>query len=610
MSLLFFSLLLILSISNESLVASDESPALQEKYANLDELEHVVSSCQGPSEVLVITNGGDGKIVEENLQNLSKQIFRSDGSTTIIAHEETVRRGQFLGLLDAIRSMRAGGKEFDLARVTVGLMIPGKGTRLSPITQRLFGIKPFMEMLIRCRLPKSNGENETFGPWLSGAAASLYSWTLVAHHLERMGFRGIAWKWGDEPQVAAKSLSGLNLDLSKADAVRFASELVVDEDLSKNKEWFARDPKTGNMMQIHRRERAELLDILGSFGYDMSGMHPKALGHIGSPAFSYLFLEEAEKIFGSYTTSWMDVDGYLFETLTQPKDLWELDLARDRKKSEEETRKACAKDSHAPPVYVGLAEVVHLFPSFYEDVQTLKAAVEARRGHPFVFEVIDFGDELYWGDIGQLQKARRAMHEVQEQTQEGDMARRLAAMERIEPDRFGNRLVGNSCIPMDGTVRNSVLIDTTVLGPADIEGSVLVNSQLGQVRIDEGSVVFGSTVRSLSMGKESFSYMSIADTLDIPHGFVHTSIAQDPERIELGLEDWWAPLEVSYNPGKGTNYTSTQHFRIQGRTLMNPASFERKFQQMRQRTLSPHDIEAKIDSLFREKIFGVKGDQK
>ena len=604
-----FSLLLLLYASNAPLLGETGSTSLQAKCANVDELECIVRACQGPSDVVVITNGGDGQIVEKNFQELAKQIFRSDGSTAITVHEETVRRGQFFGLLDAVRSMRASGKEFDSARVSVGLMIPGKGTRLSPITQRLFGIKPFMEMLIRCRLPNSREGKKICGPWLSGAAASLYSWTLVAYHLERMGFRGIAWKWGDEPQVSANKLSNLTLDLSEADAVRFASELVVDDDLAKNKEWFVRDPKTGSMMQIHRRERSELLDVLGSFGYDMSGTQPKALGHIGSPAFSYLFLEEAEKIFGSYTTSWMDVDGYLFETLTQPKDLWELDLARDRKKSEAETRKALEKDAHAQPVYVGLAEVVHMFPSFYEDVQKLKAAIETRRGRSFAFEVIDFGDTLYWGDIGQLQKARRAMHEIQEPTPEGDMARRLAAIEEVLPDRFGNRIVGDSHVPMDGTVRNSVLIDTTIVGAADIDGSVLVNSRLGQVKMSEGSVVFGSTVRSLSMGKDSFSYMSIAHDLDIPDAFVHTSIPKDPERIELGLEDWWAPLEVSYNPGKGANYTTPQHFYVKGRPLSNPDSFEHKFQQMRQRNISPHDVEVKIDSVFRERVLGKEGEQ-
>ena len=150
----------------------------------------------------------------------------------------------------------------------------------------------------------------------------------------------------------------------------------------------------------------------------------------------------------------MDVDGYLFETLTQPKELWEADLARDLAKSHEISQRNNELYPKVKATYVGLAEVVHLFPNFYEDVMQLKKNIEARRGHPFQFEVIDFGSDLYWADIGQLQKARKAMHEVQEETDSGVIARALAGINHMEKDRFGNRIVGpdtflHTSIPKD-----------------------------------------------------------------------------------------------------------------------------------------------------------------
>ena len=66
--------------------------------------------------------------------------------------------------LDAVRQWRREGRTFDSNGVALGIMLPGKGTRLSPITQRLHGIKPFMPVLVR------QGRD---GHWLNTAAASL-----------------------------------------------------------------------------------------------------------------------------------------------------------------------------------------------------------------------------------------------------------------------------------------------------------------------------------------------------------------------------------------------------------------------------------------------------
>ena len=124
-----------------------------------------------------------------------------------------------------------------------------------------------------------------------------------------MGFRGIAWKWGDEVQIASNLLAELDMDLSETDAVRFGSLLTVTDDLAENKEWLFRDDETGDLkLQVRRRTRPELLR---RFGIEDEGQEVKSLVHIGNPAFSYLFLDIASEIFGELP-GMIDVDGYLF----------------------------------------------------------------------------------------------------------------------------------------------------------------------------------------------------------------------------------------------------------------------------------------------------------
>jgi phosphomannomutase len=541
---------------------SDAPPRVSEAQAakidNLGDLRRVVNASLGPGQVIAIANGGDSAIVSGNLGDMAAAIFRADNAVELMVHEERARRGQLLGLLDAVRHWRRDGRIFDPDGVALGIMLPGKGTRLSPITQRLHGIKPFMPMLIR------QGRD---GRWLNAVAASLYSWTILAHHLQLMGFRGVAWKWGDEPQIADRRLAEMNLDLSGADAVRFGAEVVVTEDLAVNKEWLLRHPTSGDLItQVRRRPRTELLQ---RFDIVDGGQPVKALAHIGSPAFSYPFLEEAEAVFGDLD-GWIDVDGYLFEALTHAPDDWRAELSRD----------------------AALRQLVTERPDFYQRVQQLKRRIEARRGHPMVIKIVDFGEHLYWGDIGQVAKARHALWAVAAPTMEGDFARCLAAIDHVAPDPFGNRIVGDTTMPSDGSVRNSVLIDTRVYGKADIDGAVLVNSDMGEVIARRGGVAFGCTVGNLDLGAEGFAFMSVQRSLNVPACHVHTSIPTDPNDLSLGLQDWFA--DARQDPGRGTNYTKPQPG--------NPDSFSAKLRQMRQRHVPPDEIERDIGALFRQPI--------
>ncbi len=106
--------------------------SLKIKKDNLRELREIIKNSQGTEEVLVITNKGDDEIVANELGKIKKQIFRSDGKVRINAHAEETRRGQWLGLLDAYRSLKAQKDGERSKGVMLGGMYPGKGTRLSP----------------------------------------------------------------------------------------------------------------------------------------------------------------------------------------------------------------------------------------------------------------------------------------------------------------------------------------------------------------------------------------------------------------------------------------------------------------------------------------------
>jgi hypothetical protein len=532
--------------------------SLSIKKDNLAELRDIIRNNRGVEEVLVVTNPGDGDIVKGSLKKLGKRIFRSDGKAEIIAHEEVIRRGQLLGLLDAYRAWKECKGAFKEDSVSLGGMYPGKGTRMSPITQRLHGIKPFLPMLIR-----ENKDSE----WLSGAAASLFTCNHAAYHLRRMGFRGMVWKWGDEPQIAATCLKDLNWDLSYVDFVRFGSTEIITENLAVNKEWFKVDERNNLIAQVRRRPRKELLERL-EMGDQADAA---AIVHIGSPAFSYLFIEEAIRVFGDWP-GWVDVDGYLCDALTLDEEGWK-----------EEVKKSKDPDLH---------ELLKDHPDFYSVCQKLKKNISEISGMPLKIKVIDFGEDLYWGDIGQLAKAREAMRQIADQTQEGEFARELAAIDHVKPDEFGNIIVGDCVYPMGGSVTGSVLIDTKLYGKIKINDAVLIQSDLRDVRIEGKSVVYESTAVNLKMGERAFSFKSIAENLIIKEDEVHTSMPRDLQNIGKGLEDWRA--DSTRNVGSAENYKK--------RRFGNPRSFEEQQKIMRQREIPPARIESQINEIFRKPL--------
>lgn len=552
---------------------------------HLATLRGIAGENKGPVNVIAIVNGGDGVFVGDSLSGQREELFRADGKTTVMSFEEEPSRGQFFGLLAAIRQWKQQNGELNRDHVSAGIMMPGKGTRMSPLTQWAFGIKPFIPMLIRA----TKG-----GPWLSAAAASIFSWTLVTSRLEALGFRGIAWKWGDEPQIASRLMESFEADLSNTDAIRVGQataipldigeklrnadhntdgtftdpELARLDDLARNKEWLVVDRKTNRLLlDLRRRPLQQLIALRDQLEAEREPGSIELLTHMGSPAFSYAFIDAADRVYDSEvsdTSKKMDVDGFLFAALTMPKELWDNDvkngiIAFGKKTAEENASEAQA---------------------YYQKAQQLKAQMNAARGRAAGAEldlrVLNMGAAPYWGDIGQLAKARDSVSVVNDrESPNGDFARRLAMIDDVAPDEFGNIVVGNSQYPKDGSVKNSVIIDSLITRGA-IDGAVIVNSQLGVAQIRAGSVVFDSTVGNLTMGSKSYAHGVMAgmdEPIVIDPNYVQTTIPKNPSASVPVFEQWRADMAVDV--GKEVNYNQAK--------FGNPESFNAKAKTMRAR---------------------------
>ncbi|MDD5712962.1 MAG: hypothetical protein PHY31_09450 [Smithellaceae bacterium] len=648
---------------------------------NLAMLLKIILENLGVYEVIVITNGGDDKIVQEKLAGTVKDMIRRDGNAKILAHPEVNRRGQFLGLLDAMKSWEEQ-KEFgvfDRDGVSLGLMMPGKGTRLSPLTQMLGGIKPFIKMIIRL---------SEEAPWLNAAEASLFSWSFIAYHLKRTGFRGIAWKWGDEPQIPSADLEALPDDyLKDVDMVRFGYaindfELEVDDYLAENKDWLLVDEEGNVIRQVRRRPKMELRKVYDAACAQYKGV--RFMAHTGSPAFSYDFIDAARRAFeGVGDDKWMDVDGYLCEALTLSSKAWEDDRVLETSLALRDMirgKKAKKGNRHEEGYFVKgeiivpevVADKLHYDPQRSDEMLRISKALEyleeegivKRRGAQYVavkasrrtiegrdtmkfgepgmhelegqipdvfarchdrlvpdlesgtgrrFRVkcVDIGSNPYWGDVGSLGALRKSLHIVQEEGERANIARKLAHIDEIKPDQFGNRIVGECSYPTDGSVSNTVLIDTHIARTTrtGVHGAVLYNCIVGEAEAHKGSVAVDTTAITMTLGKGALSYNATGRRVNVPPDTVYTCVPKDPIRLvkeglageerlegfEIRVDDLeTVEADVGAEVGSKAVYT-----RPLGANL---TSFEELQRRMRQRNVPPALVERAIDIYFRQPI--------
>jgi hypothetical protein len=504
----------------------------------------LVDADAGPRDVIAIANGGDARIVADTLAAHVQSLFRKDGATRITVHEEPVRRGQLLGMLDAVR----GWSPRDPHGVALGIMLPGQGTRLSPVTQRLHGIKPLVPVPIR---------TASDAPWLSAGAASLHAWIGVTDALQRAGFSGIAWKWGDEPQLPTVTLDGL--DLREVDAVRFGKRAAITDELATSKEWLLRSTDGRLAQQVRRRPADALRERLATAG---PGVVP--LVHLGSPALSHRFVAALATAFGD-VAGWLDIDGYLFEALTHDPHAWQREIERDP----------------------GLQAVLAICPDFYARARSVADRIAADRGAPLAIAVVDCGTDTFWCDMGQLASARDAFAVLAAPGEHGEIARRLAWLDDVVPDRFGNLVVGSS-IPTDGSITDSVVVDSTIVR-GRMRGAIVIDSELGDATLGTGSVVLDSTIATLDAGTGAWVFRAIAEQARLAADHVLTTLAANPQSPEGSLEMW--TFDVREDPTRPPSWAQ--------RVASNPTSFADKAVQMRQREHPVAEVERVIEQHHR-----------
>lgn len=511
---------------------------LATRTRSLHRVRALVDADAGPRDVIAIANGGDAPIVAATLAAQVRSLFRKDGDTRITVHEEPVRRGQLLGMLDAIR----GWTPSDPDGVALGIMLPGQGTRLSPVTQRLHGIKPLVPVPIR---------TDAHAPWLSAGAASLHAWVGVTDALQRAGFRGIAWKWGDEPQIPAALPD--DLDLRDVDAVRFGKPAPITEELASSKEWLLRTADGRLALQLRRRPADALRE-----GIAATGSTP--LVHLGSPALSHRFLAALGHAFGE-VSGWLDIDGYLFEALTHDAAAWQSEVDRDP----------------------GLRAVLTTCPDFYARARSVADRIATERGSALSIAVIDCGADTFWCDMGQLASARDAFARLAVAGNDGEFPRRLARLDEVVPDHFGN-LVLDARIPDDGSITDSVIVGSTIVR-GSMHGAVVLGSVLGDATLGAGSVVIDSTIATLDAGARAWVFRAIAERATVAADYVLTTIPASPESPEGSLEAW--TFDVREDPTRAPCWTAP--------FLGNPTSFAEKAVQMRQRSVAIEQIESAIE---------------
>lgn len=503
---------------------------LAARTRSLHRVRDLVEQSLGPRDVVAIANGGDAEIVARTLDAQTQALFRRDGATRITVREEPTRRGQLLGMLDALRGWTPSDRE----SVALGIMLPGQGTRLSPVTQRLHGIKPLVPVPIR-----------THAEWLSAGAASLHAWIGVAEALQRAGFRGIAWKWGDEPQLPARLPS--ELDLRDVDAVRFGKRAAITEELATSKEWLLTTADGRLAQQLRRRSADALRERIAELG-------ATPLVHLGSPALSHRFVAALVDAFGD-VPGWLDIDGYLFEALTHDDAAWRREVERD----------------------AGLRSVLATCPDFYARARSV-----ADRLAPLSIAVIDCGEDTYWCDMGQLASARDAFTRLATPGSDGEIARRLARLDHIVPDRFGN-LVHDASIPDDGSITGSVIVDSTIVR-GTMHGAVVLGSTLGDATLGDAAVVIDSTIGTLDAGPRAWIFRAVLEHATALPDHVLTTIPSNPQAPTGSLESW--TFDVREDPTRATVWTTP--------VLGNPTSFADKAVQMRQRVTATDEIESAI----------------
>lgn len=451
----------------------------------------------GASVVTAVSGSkADKEFWQQHFETTKADVFRADGSAHIISVLEGVRKGNFLGTLNAwIETLKVINQD-KLPNLALMSMVFGMGTRFSPFTQALSNRKSAFPIPLKSR------HSNTY--LCTADMSNLYANTWL-EHLQTSGFKGVIVKWGDEAIIPGKQWT--SQDYSNVDAIRFVWKTPVTPDLAREKEWITIDENTGWITHQLTRQPVELLKARLE---KLSGDNLSFAVNLGSLAISYPFLEAALEVFKddiADDSKWVDWDPYVWMALhCQTEEEWQAEIAHED---------AQGKD--------GIRQLENRLPGFYNKVSQLRQAVERRNGRPLAVAALDFG-EAFWVDLGLHITLRANMNALTENSVIGNLSRELYKIPHAR-DENGN-LILNSRVPANAKIKNSIIIDSVIESSATVVNrGVIVGSKCGHINMPEGgAALFCNANVMVFQGGNGIAFQSKGDEIILQAGDRHTTL--------------------------------------------------------------------------------------
>ena len=490
--------MLALGLGESATVASAERPEAV-WLANIERARQTVRENRVGQLVAVVSgSANDAEYWRAHARRVAADVFRADGSTTVLSIHECSPKGNLLGTLNAWRETKRSVIAREIQMPSVGLisMVFGKGKRLSPLTQSLGNCKAALPTPMT---------SPTSGDYLRGGdLSSLYTSTWL-DTLDRAGFKGLVVKWGDEAMIPGVQWSLPAGAYADVDAIRFIWRTEPDEVLAREKEWVVVDEATDLMVTQYPREnlaaiqarRAELGDRRLAMGVNL-----------GSFAISYPLLDAALEVFDADVgdpSRAADWDPYGWLALICETDAeWEAARAYEAKAGRP-----------------GLAGLLQHYPGFYERMREVRRRLEVRQGRPLRIAVLDFG-ACFWVDMGLHQRLREALEALTGTDTEGAVTRALFGITQ-QPDANGN-IVVNSQVAAGANVKDSVIVDSQILDSSSvIHGGIVVGGRHRTVSMPDGGIALFCALDSLQLdGPSSIVLRSVGADVRLPEGGRYT----------------------------------------------------------------------------------------
>jgi len=435
---------------------------------------------------------------QKRLGSSSKHIFNSDGSTVIHSLREKAgskeREGNFLGTLLAYARIKELSRNTGVdhtGTVTLIGMLFGRGERMSPFTQIEANCKPAI-----------SGISSPGGIHISEIEEALMFFSPVARFLEDRGFRGILDKWGDETEIASIDLAAPPEDencFREYDIVKLISKLKVTDSMAKARDWVVSDGNSSLVTQLPRNNREVLIRQLGGFGIKPGKDGEVYAGvSLGPVAVSYDVLDIMEEVFADDIRKegvHLDFDPYLIMAFTLSDD-------------EERWKQALRGDDRLKTI----AGPSGMMPDLHDKARKVREIFRKKHGRELNLKTVDLGEDVFWMDVGQHEHLRKKYLALADKGPAGVITRRL---EGVPEDRDENEnIIINSRISEKVLVTGSVIVNSVITGTGRVNNSVIKDSVLNDVSMDEAFSILSHRTGRTVLGNCSGIYRSFGSSLD------------------------------------------------------------------------------------------------